>query len=246
MKDAVTKAGYKVLEVEAGEQTDSEKERRQAEMKSSWTKFLTAALFAVPLLYIAMGHMLGVSLPAVINPGRNPLNFGLIQLLLALPVALASYRFYTVGFSRLLRREPNMDTLIAMGTGAAFLYGIYAVLQITNGKSEYAKDLYFETAGVIISLILLGKYLEAVTKGKTSEAIKKLMGLAPKTATVIRAGQEMMIPIEEVEAGDILLVLTALAAIRLSHGNNQFPSVTRKPQRLSLTGVFRVSATQCG
>lgn len=206
MKDAVTKAGYKALEIEAGEQADSEKERRQAEMKSLWNKFLTAALFAIPLLYIAMGHMLGVTLPAIINPERNPLNFGLIQLLLALPVALAGYKLYTVGFSRLLRREPNMDTLIAMGTGAAFLYGIYAVFQIANGKSEYAKDLYFETAGVIISLILLGKYLEAVTKGKTSEAIKKLMGLTPKTATVIHAGQEMMIPIEEVEAGEILLV----------------------------------------
>jgi len=99
-----------------------------------------------------------------------------------------------------------MDSLIAIGTSAAFLYGIYAITRIANGNTEYANDLYFETAGVIISLILLGKYLESVTKGKTSEAIKKLMGLAPKTATVIHDGQEMVIPIEEVETGDVLLV----------------------------------------
>ena len=99
-----------------------------------------------------------------------------------------------------------MDSLIAVGTSAAFIYGIYAIIQIINGHNEYAHDLYFETAGVIISLILLGKYLESVTKGKTSEAIKKLMGLAPKTAIVIHDGKEIVIPIEEVEVGDIILV----------------------------------------
>ncbi|MCG8400946.1 MAG: heavy metal translocating P-type ATPase, partial [Firmicutes bacterium] len=150
--------------------------------------------------------MLGLPIPEFIMPEMNPLNFGLIQFLLVLPVVMAGYRFYTVGFSRLAKREPNMDSLIAMGTSAAFLYGIYAIIQIINGNIEYANDLYFETAGVIITLIMLGKYLESVTKGKTSEAIKKLMGLAPKTATVIHDGKEMVIPIEEVEVGDILLV----------------------------------------
>ena len=125
---------------------------------------------------------------------------------MVIPSIIAGYRFYTVGFSRLIKREPNMDSLIAVGTSAAFLYGIYAIFQILNGHNEYAHDLYFETAGVIISLILLGKYLESVTKGKTSEAIKKLMGLAPKTAIVIYDGKEMVIPIEEVEVGDIILV----------------------------------------
>ncbi|NSW92561.1 MAG: copper-translocating P-type ATPase [Firmicutes bacterium] len=206
IKDAISKAGYKALEVEAGEQIDHERERREREMKSLWTKFLVASIFTVPLLYIAMGHLLGLPLPEIIMPEMNPLNFGLVQLILAIPIVAAGYKFYTVGFSRLIKREPNMDSLIAMGTSAAFLYGIYAVLQIANGKVEYAKDLYFETAGVIIALILLGKYLEAVTKGKTSEAIKKLMGLAPKTATVMHDGMEMVIPIEEVEVGDILLV----------------------------------------
>jgi len=206
IKDAISKAGYQALDVEVEVQSDSEKERREREMKTLWNKFMIATLFSIPLLYIAMGHMFGVPLPEVIMPEMNPLNFGLIQLFLTIPIIAAGYRFYTVGFSRLLKREPNMDSLIAMGTSAAFLYGIYAIFQIAQGNMEYSKDLYFETAGVIISLILLGKYLESVTKGKTSEAIKKLMGLAPKTATVIHDGKEMDIPIEEVEAGDIILV----------------------------------------
>lgn len=206
IKDAISKAGYQALEVEAEVQSDVEKERREKEMKTLWNKFLIATVFSIPLLYIAMGHMLGFPMPEIIMAEMNPLNFGLIQLFLTIPIIVAGYRFYTVGFSRLLKREPNMDSLIAMGTSAAFLYGIYAIYQIAQGNMEYAKDLYFETAGVIISLILLGKYLESVTKGKTSEAIKKLMGLAPKTATVIHDGKEIDIPIEEVEAGDIILV----------------------------------------
>ncbi|WHH59982.1 heavy metal translocating P-type ATPase [Petroclostridium sp. X23] len=206
IKDAIAKAGYKALEIEAGEQVDQERERREKEMKSLWVRFWVSAIFTVPLLYIAMGHMLKLPLPGIIMPEMHPINFGMIQLILAIPVVIAGYKFYTVGFSRLIRREPNMDSLIAMGTGAAFLYGIYAIYQIIQGNIEYANDLYFETAGVIIALIMLGKYLEAVTKGKTSEAIKKLMGLAPKTAVVIHDGKEVVIPIEEVEVGDIILV----------------------------------------
>ncbi|OGO77372.1 MAG: copper-translocating P-type ATPase [Clostridiales bacterium GWB2_37_7] len=206
IKDAVSKAGYKALEIEAGDKTDEEKARREKEMKTLWLKFVVAAIFTVPLLYIAMGHILGVQLPEIIMPDINPVNFAVVQLILSIPVMIAGYKFYTVGFSKLFRREPNMDSLIGMGTGAAFVYGFYAVVQIINGVYEYTEDLYFETAGVIISLILLGKYLELVTKGKTSEAIKKLMGLAPKTAIVIHDGKEMIIPIEEVEVGDIILV----------------------------------------
>ncbi|MDW7668761.1 MAG: heavy metal translocating P-type ATPase [Bacillota bacterium] len=206
IKDAISKAGYKPLEIQTGEQIDYEKEHREKERKSLWKKYLVAVIFSVPLIYIAMGHLFGAPLPEIVNPSVNPLNFGLIQLILVIPIILAGYRFYTVGLSRLVKREPNMDSLIAIGTGAAFIYGVYAVVQIASGNVEYAQDLYFETAGVIIALILLGKYLESVTKGKTSEAIKKLMGLAPKTATVIHNGKEITIPIEEVETGDIILV----------------------------------------
>jgi P-type Cu+ transporter len=206
IKDAITNAGYKAMDVVADKQTDHEKELREVEMKSLWRRFVISASFTIPLLYIAMGHMLGLPLPEVVMPEMHPVNFGFIQLLLVLPIITAGYKFYTVGFNKLVRREPNMDSLIALGTSAAFLYGIYAIAQIVSGNTEYSKDLYFETSGVIIALILLGKYLESVSKGKTSEAIKKLMGLAPKTAVVIHEGNEMIIPIEEVEVGDVLLV----------------------------------------
>lgn len=206
IKDVVAKAGYKALDIETGEQADYGRERREKEVKTLWKKFILSTIFTAPLLYIAMGPMIGLPVPDMISPHANPLNFGLIQLILVIPSIIAGYRFYTVGFSRLIKREPNMDSLIAVGTSAAFIYGIYAIFQILNGNNEYAHDLYFETAGVIISLILLGKYLESVTKGKTSEAIKKLMGLAPKTAIVIHDDKEMVIPIEEVEVGDIILV----------------------------------------
>lgn len=208
IKLAIEKAGYKAIDEEGT--VDTDKERKEKEIKLLWKKFVISAVFTLPLLVITMGHMffepIGFKLPAIIDPMVNPLYFGLIQLLLVLPVLLAGNKFFTVGFSSLISRSPNMDSLIAIGTSAAFLYGIFAIFQIYGGNIDYAYDLYFEAAGVIITLILLGKYLEAVTKGKTSEAIKKLMGLAPKTAIIIRNGKEVEMAIEEVEVGDILVV----------------------------------------
>ena len=185
---------------------DEDQDKKEKEAKIMWTKFVVAISFTIPLLYIAMGHMMGLPIPAFINPHYNPFNFALVQLILTIPIVIAGYKFYTVGFKALLKRNPNMDSLIAVGTSAAFIYGIYAMYKIVNGHNEYAKDLYFETAGVIIALIMLGKYLETRSKGKTSEAIKKLIGLQPKTATVVKGEEEIDIPIEEVEAGDIILV----------------------------------------
>ena len=137
---------------------------------------------------------------------QYPLNYALTQIALTLPIVVAGYKFYTVGFRAILQRSPNMDSLIAIGTTAAVVYSMYSTVQIWNGNFGAVEGLYFETAGVIITLILLGKSLEAVSKGKTSEAIKKLMGLAPKTAVVIRGGKEIETPIDEVEIGDIILV----------------------------------------
>jgi Cu+-exporting ATPase len=209
IKKAIEKAGYKALEEETTT-VDKDKERKEKEIKLLWKKFVVSAIFTVPLLIITMGHMFGepfgFHLPDIIDPMKNPRNFGIIQLILVMPVMIAGHKFFTVGFKSLLRRSPNMDTLIAIGTSAAFLYGIFAIVQIFGGNIDYAYDLYFEAAGVIITLILLGKYLEAVTKGKTSEAIKKLMGLAPKTAIIIRDGKEVETPIEEVEVGDVIVV----------------------------------------
>ncbi|AGK55655.1 heavy metal translocating P-type ATPase [Bacillus sp. 1NLA3E] len=208
IKNAIQKAGYKALEEEIS--VDSDKERKEKEIKLLWKKFIISLIFTVPLLTISMGHMfgdaVGFKLPQFIDPMIHPLTFGLVQLLLVLPAMIAGYKFYTVGFSALISRSPNMDSLIAIGTSAAFLYGIFAIYQIYGGNIDYAYDLYFEAAGVIITLIMLGKYLEAVTKGKTSEAIKKLMGLAPKTAIILREGKEVEISIDEVEVGDIIIV----------------------------------------
>jgi Cu+-exporting ATPase len=206
IKQAIQKAGYQALVVEAGDKSDAEMDRRKKEIRTLWNKFIVSIIFTIPLLYISMGHLFGIVLPDLIDPMHNPQNFAFAQLFLSIPIAIAGYRFYTVGFKSLFRGTPNMDSLIAIGTSAAFLYGLLAVYQIMNGRLEYAQDLYFEVAGVIITLILLGKYMEVVSKGKTSEAIKKLMGLAPKNAVVIHGGQEVVLPIEEVEVGDIVLV----------------------------------------
>jgi Cu+-exporting ATPase len=174
-----------------------------------WTKFIVSAAFSLPLLYIAMAPMIAfvrLPFPAALDPMMHPLAYALTEFLLVLPVVGAGYKFYTVGFGALLRRSPNMDSLIAVGTSAAVLYSLVNLSQIAAGNGRAAESLYFETAGVIITLILLGKSLEAVSKGRTSEAVKKLMGLAPKTATLFQDGAEKEIPIEEVEIGDVLVV----------------------------------------
>ena len=206
IREAVVKAGYKPLEIEAENQADTNRQRREKEISTMWTKFIVSLVFTVPLFYIAMGHMIGLPVPRFMNPEVNPLNFALVQLILTIPTIIAGYRFYTVGFRTMIKGSPNMDSLVAMGTSAAFIYGLYAIWQITQGHTEYAGHLYFETAGVIITLILLGKTLETVAKGRTSDAIKKLMDLTPKMATVIQDDKEVTIPIEEVEVGDIIVV----------------------------------------
>jgi len=204
IRKAVEKAGYKAFEEEQG--ADADREGKEKEARSLWNKFIVSAVFTVPLLYIAMGHMIGLPLPEVINPMMNPANFALIQLLLVLPVVVMGSRFYIVGFRTLAKRSPNMDSLIAIGTSAAFLYGLFAVYKILTGDTSYTHDMYFESAGTILTLVTLGKYFEAVSKGKSSEAIKKLMGLSPKTARVIISGEEKEISLEEVEVGDIIVV----------------------------------------
>ncbi|MCL2664557.1 MAG: heavy metal translocating P-type ATPase [Defluviitaleaceae bacterium] len=173
-------------------------------------RLFLAAAFAAPLLYVAMGHMLpfgfALPLPKIISHQSSPLNFTLVQLFLTVPILFAGRHFYFNGLRAVILRSPNMDSLIAMGTSAAFGYGLYAAAQIMRGFNEYADHLYFETAGVIVTLILLGKTIEAVSKGRTGEAIKKLMELAPATAVVVRGGVEKEIPVGDVKIGDILII----------------------------------------
>ncbi|HEX9026910.1 MAG TPA: heavy metal translocating P-type ATPase [Clostridium sp.] len=201
IKAAVDKAGYKLIKEE-------EKETGKKKLEPSQIlliRFIVSLIFTIPLLIITMGHMLGMPLPYIIDSMENPFNFAIIQVILTLPVMIMGYKFYTIGIRNLFKLSPNMDSLIAISTLAAFIYGLFGIYKINMGDTEYAMHLYFESAAVILTLITLGKYLEAVSKGKTSQAIKALMGLAPKTATIIRDGNEIVVPIEEVVVGDIIL-----------------------------------------
>tara|TARA_B100000508_G_scaffold36168_3_gene28003 strand:+ start:895 stop:3441 length:2547 start_codon:yes stop_codon:yes gene_type:complete len=208
LKKAVDKAGYEAIIAEEGEDIyEKEKKAKEHEIKILKTKTIAAAVFSLPILYLAMSELISESLiPGFLNPSEFPLRFAFTQLILSVPIVIAGYKFYTVGFYNLWKRTPNMDSLIGLGTAAAYLYGLYAVYAIIGGDHSFVKNLYFETAGVIIALILLGKYLEEATKGKTSEAIRKLMDLAAKTATVVRAGKEIEIPIEDLVVGDVIIV----------------------------------------
>ena len=182
----------------------------EQELAAMKHRFLCSLVFLIPLFYISMGHMLGAPLPAFLLGTENAVAFGLTQLLLTLPIMYLNDKYYKVGFQTLLRRAPNMDSLIAVGSSAAVIYGVFALYQMGYGLGHgdlelverYHMDLYFESAGMILTLITLGKFLETRSKGKTSQAITHLMDLAPKTAHVLRDGAEVEIPVEEVRVGD--------------------------------------------
>ena len=179
--------------------------------------------FLIPLMYVSMHHMLkewfGIPVPAFIvntmHGNANAMNFALTQFLLLLPILYVNRKFFSVGFKTLVHRSPNMDSLIALGSGAALVYGIFAMYRISYGLGygdmvvveHYSHDLYFESSGTILTLITVGKYLESRSKGKTSEAITKLMNLAPKVAILVTGdGQEKEVPTESLQKGDIFLV----------------------------------------
>ena len=209
VREAISKAGYTPLELATENTRDEEQEKRDKALRRMRQRLITAIVFATPILYIAMAHMfpkLGVPLPALLNPHQFPLVFALAQLVLTIPVMIAGGRFFRVGFKTLFKGSPNMDTLVAIGTGSAFLYGIYATVLIYLGDFGFAQHLYFESAAVVITLVMLGKYLEAVSKSKTSEAIKKLMNLRPQSAVIVKNGVEMTVSLDEVAVGDVVLV----------------------------------------
>ena len=208
IKKFIEELGYKVLQ-ESKEDIDNYTLRKKREVKLIWTKFIISAIFGIPLLYIAMMPMIPSGeklIPDIINMNINPINYSIIQLLIVIPIIIIGYKFYTIGFISFLKRSPNMDSLIAISTTSAFLFSVYNMFKVLNGDFNFVHSLYFETVGVIIVLILLGKALETVSKGKTSEAIKKLMGIAPKTATILNNGIEEKIDIEEVLENDIIIV----------------------------------------
>ena len=204
---AVTDAGYQATEeVAAGATADQDREKKQKHIAEMWQRFWISAVFTVPLLYIAMGHMVGLPLPAFLNPMTHATTFAMVQLILTLPVLYVGREFFTVGFKALFKGHPNMFSLVALGTSAAFVYSLYGTVMIFLGDTSFTMALYYESAGVILTLITLGKYFEAVSKGKTSDAIKKLMGLAPKTAHILRDGAEIEVPVDAVQLDDIVIV----------------------------------------
>ena len=203
IKKIVENSGYGLVE------TLNEEEKMQMyedKIKSLRNKLILAAVFAIPLMYISMGHMMGIHLPDILNPKKNAAIYSIVQLLLTIPVVYAGKDFFIHGFKNLVRKSPTMDSLIAMGASAAIIYSLYATYMTITVDPEYHMNLYFESAGTIITLILLGKLLEARTKGQTSSAIKKLIGLQPKKAKIIENGVEKEVLIENIKVGDIIVV----------------------------------------
>lgn len=207
---AAGKKGTKGSDNTSRAKTDGEEATGQ-DMK---VRLLISVIFLIPLMYISMGHMAGLKLPPFLSGMENAVSYGLTQLLLVLPVMYVNRKYYQNGFRSLFHGAPNMDSLIAIGSGAAFVYGVFAIYRMGYGLGvqdmelveKYHMDLYFESVSTILTLITVGKYLEARSKGKTSDAIRRLIQLAPETAVVERDGVETEIALCEVEEGDTVLV----------------------------------------
>ena len=206
--DAVAEAGYQAEEKGKDRPSDVSEEAviKAQELRKRKQQLLILLLTALPLLYISMGSMVGLPLPSFLDHMAYPLVFVLSQLLLTLPAVWIGRGFYQRGFRNLIKRHPNMDSLIAVGTSAAFFYSLYSVSQVFLGHHPFVHQLYFESVAVIIALVLLGKYLESSAKGRTSQAIQSLLELVPSQATVIRYGEAVTIDTEDIRVGDIIRI----------------------------------------
>ncbi len=184
------------------------------ELREMKRRITISFVFLALLMFLSMGHMIGIPLPEFLDGEENAVSFALTQFLMTLPIVIVNKKYYLNGFKTLLHRAPTMDALIAVGSGAALVYGVFALYQIGYGLGHgdagrvhyYMHDLYFESAGMILALVTLGKYFETRAKKRTGEAISKLMDLRPQTATVQRDGQELTVPIEQVQVGDLVVV----------------------------------------
>ncbi len=226
IKDAVTNIGFGIEDFKKEENSNKDKNKKEdiieLEIKKSKKRLVISVIFLVPLMYLAMGHMIhqmiSIPMPKIIHNifygNENAIILTFSQFLLTMPIVIANKKYFTGGFKSLLKRSPNMDSLIAIGAGASLLYGIIAIYRIGYGLGHgdlvvvesYAHDLYFETAGMILTLITMGKYLETRSKGKTKEAVQKLMKLAPQTITVERDGIIEEIDLIDAVKGDIIIV----------------------------------------
>lgn len=206
ISDVVKILGYQLYALSEDEEQVIYKTKEQEQQQQKLRRrFITSMLFTIPIIYVASANILELPLFEIIDPTTNPSFFSMTQLILTAPVILANKDYYKIGFSSLMKKHPKMDTLIALGTSIALLYGIFATIQIILGNYLYTKELYFGVSAVILTLIRLEKYLELVTKDKTSEAIQKLMRMTPKTAKTIRHNKEQTVPIESVLVGDVII-----------------------------------------
>ncbi|MCD7919260.1 MAG: cadmium-translocating P-type ATPase [Clostridiales bacterium] len=222
---AVEKAGYRATVAgqeqkgkavsSAQAEAQARKEEMNKELRWMKTRLIISVCFLVPLFYVCMGHMFGVPLPAFLTGVENSMTYALLQFVLVLPILYVNDKYFKVGFPALFRRAPNMDSLVALGAAASLLYSLYAMFVVAwalgHGDLELAEEyhmnhLYLESVGMILTLVTVGKFLETRSKGKTSQAMERLMDLAPKTATRLEDGAESTVPVEEVQPGDILLV----------------------------------------
>ncbi len=221
VKDEHAKFGAKTSG-QSGSQENNGLSAVEQNVKNMKKRLIVSLIFWIPLMYVSMGHMiyqwLNIPMPPFtmnfLHGNENAITYAFTQFLLLLPILIANQKYFKNGFKTLWHRSPNMDSLIAIGAGAAILYGIFAIYRIGYAMGhgdmmvvhQYAHDLYFESAGTILTLITIGKYLETKSKGKTSEAITKLLNLAPKTVTVVRDGVEQVVDAADVEKGEIFLV----------------------------------------
>ncbi|OEU71002.1 MAG: copper-translocating P-type ATPase, partial [Desulfovibrio sp. S3730MH75] len=212
IRQIIADIGFEAGKVEetkdAHKNFDARRKQNEAKLALMKQRLINALAFTIPLLIITMGHMVGMPLPDIINPHHSPLGFALIQLFLTLPVMWFGKDFYLHGFPTLMRGAPNMDSLIAVGTSAAFVYSVWNLIEIAISIDPQMKamDLYFESAATIIALISLGKFQEGRAKSRTSEAIEKLMDLTPAKAILLENGEQILTPIEEIGPGDNILI----------------------------------------
>lgn len=175
-------------------------------LKNQFRSLPPMIILAILILYVSMGHMIGLPLPSFISPESSPLTFAILQLLLVLPVMYLRWHFYRDGFSNLIQGAPNMDSLVAVGTGAAFVYSLFSVFMIISGDRSYCMNLYFESCGVLITMISIGQYMEAKSKRKAGDAIGSLMRLVPQTARLYNNGTVIVVKLSEINIGDRVLV----------------------------------------
>lgn len=181
-----------------------EQVKKMDNTKSIKKRVIISFVFLIALMYVAMGHMINLTMPHILH--ENKFLFSIVQLILVSPIVYVNRKYYTSGFKALIKKSPNMDSLIAIGSSASLIYGIFAIYMIIKENTEYSKNLYFESAGMILTLITFGKYLETKSKEKTSNAINKLLNLAPKQVTILRNKEGIEVPVEEVKVGDIVII----------------------------------------